>query len=187
MRNERAIACRPVVGVVAATVALALVGCSSDESTEPVPTPADTPPADPTTTDPTTTDASTVPVTAERTDPPDATPVSSAEPTPADGSLYPPGQVDEGLRPWIEDATADLADRTGVQPDAIDVVSAVLVTWPDAALGCPEPGMQYAQVLTDGAVIELAVDDAIYRYHAGGDQGPFLCARPIAEPPAAAG
>jgi hypothetical protein len=104
-------------------------------------------------------------------------------PTPADGSLFPSGDIDDGLQPWVELATADLAARLAIAPEVIEPVSAVLVVWPDVSLGCPEPDRQYATVVTDGAVIELAVDGAIYRYHAGGSQSPFLCAAPITTAP----
>ncbi len=114
-----------------------------------------------------------------------APPTSSGTvPTPADGSLYQPGDIDTGLAPWIEDATADLAARLSIEPAAVSTIAAVLVTWPDTALGCPEPDRQYATVATDGALIELVVDGAVYRYHAGGARGPFLCPRPLAERPA---
>jgi hypothetical protein len=105
-------------------------------------------------------------------------------PTPAGGSLYEPGDIDTGLAPWIDDATADLAVRLSIEPAAISTIAAVLVTWPDAALGCAEPDRQYATVATDGALIELAAGGAVYRYHAGGARGPFLCPRPIVERPA---
>lgn len=107
-----------------------------------------------------------------------------AVPTPAGGSLYEPGDIDTGLAPWVEDATADLAGRLALEPDAITTIAAVLVTWPDAALGCPEPDRQYATVATDGALIELLAERSVYRYHAGGDRGPFLCPRPIDARPA---
>lgn len=104
-------------------------------------------------------------------------------PTPADGSLFPNGDIDAGLAPWVESATADLASALGIDPSTVSTVSAVLVVWPDASLGCPEAGQQYATVLTDGAVIELAAGEAIYRFHAGGERGPFLCERPITAAP----
>jgi hypothetical protein len=109
--------------------------------------------------------------------------VPSGPPTPADGSLFPQGDIDDGLQPWVELATADLAARLAVGPDTIEPASAVLVVWPDVSLGCPEPDRQYATLVTDGAVIELAVDGAIYRYHAGGSQTPFLCTAPITTAP----
>ena len=95
--------------------------------------------------------------------------------------------IDPGLQPWVEDATADLAERLGVVTDAISTIAAVLVTWPDSSLGCPQPGMEYLQVLTDGAVIELEAEGAVYRYHAGEGSGPFLCGTPITSAPAPAG
>ncbi len=113
-----------------------------------------------------------------------ATVPATAVPTPAGGSLYAPGDIDDGLAPWIADATDDLAARLGTAPDAITTIAAVLVTWPDAALGCPEPDRRYATDATDGAVIELTAGDAVYRYHAGGDRGPFLCPRPLDTAPA---
>lgn len=113
---------------------------------------------------------------------PDA-PAATTPPTPADGSLFAPGDIDAGLQPWVDDATTELAARLGVDRGAVSTVSAVLVMWPDPSLGCPEPDRQYATIVTDGAVIELAVDGTVYRFHAGGDSGPFLCERPIAEAP----
>ena len=98
------------------------------------------------------------------------------------GVTLPPGagsgEVDAGLAPFVDLAIADLAERLDVQPDAITATTAVLVTWPDSSLGCPEPGMQYAQALQDGSLIELAVegeDGAVYRYHSGGPRTPFYC------------
>lgn len=98
---------------------------------------------------------------------------------PATSTLYPEGSIDPGLTPFVEIATVDLSERLGVTAGDIDVLTAVLVTWPDASLGCPEPGQVYAQVLTDGSVIELGVDGAVHRYHSGGSQAPFPCDRPL--------
>lgn len=103
--------------------------------------------------------------------------------TQAEGSLFPVGDVDAGLQPWIDLSTTQLARALDVDPSAITTVSAVLVVWPDASLGCPQPDQQYAAASTDGAVIELEADGAVYRFHAGGERGPFLCARPITTAP----
>ena len=63
-----------------------------------------------------------------------------------------------------------------VNPSAIEVSSAELVEWPDAGLGCPQPGMAYRQVPTDGSLIILVYDSVEYRYHTGGSTSvPFLC------------
>jgi len=80
-----------------------------------------------------------------------------------------------------EAAIADLAERQGADPADIEVVSVENVTWPDASVGCPEEGMQYAQMLTDGVRIVLELDGQRYEYHAGGDREVFFCPDP--QPP----
>ena len=171
-----------VLGV-SAVLAAALAGCSSDGNGASQGSSA-SPPA----TGAPTTAAST-------TDVPAATdvsaPTSAGEPEGSDTTVYERGGIDEGLRPFIDEATDDLATRLAIDPADVEVLSAVLVTWPDASLGCPQPGMQYAQVLTDGSIIELGVgegdDTVVYRYHTGGSRGPFLCDQPLERKPAAGG
>jgi hypothetical protein len=87
--------------------------------------------------------------------------------------------VDESLRPVAAAAVADLAGRLGVDPASVVVVSAELVTWPDAGLGCRQPGRMYAQVVTDGSRTVLEHDGKRYAYHTGGRTAePFLCEHP---------
>ncbi len=88
------------------------------------------------------------------------------------------GQIDSGLKPYIDIAVADLAQRLSIDVSQVEVTSATLVEWPDAALGCPQPGLQYAQVSTDGSLIVLKASTKAYRYHAGGSRTPFLCEIP---------
>lgn len=78
-------------------------------------------------------------------------------------------------------AVADLAERLGVPPDSVQVVRDVEVTWRDASNGCPVDGMAYAQVLTDGRLVELEVDGTRYEYHSGGSRGLAYCPSP--QPP----
>jgi hypothetical protein len=72
-------------------------------------------------------------------------------------------------------AQADLAARLGVSIDQIVVVSVVFVEWRDASLGCPQPGMMYAQVITPGYRILLRGGEKLYEYHSaqGGDKAIF--------------
>lgn len=77
-------------------------------------------------------------------------------------------------------AAEDLADRLGVAVDVVEVTRVEEVTWRDASLGCPQPGMAYAQVLTNGTLVVLEVDGTTYEYHAGGPRAPFLCENPQA-------
>ncbi len=87
--------------------------------------------------------------------------------------------IDPGLQPFIDLAVEDLAERSGADPEDITVRNAYLVTWPDSSLGCPEPGKVYLPAVNDGSVIELVLDETVYRYHTGGNlTEPFLCEEP---------
>src|SRR5262245_26364313 len=59
----------------------------------------------------------------------------------------------------LADAKADAAKRTGKSDKEITVVSAERVSWSDASMGCPAPGMMYAQVIVPGYRIILRVGD----------------------------
>lgn len=83
--------------------------------------------------------------------------------------------IEPGLSALVAVATKDLASRLTVDPGRISALTAASVMWPDSSLGCPKPGMAYAQVLTDGVFIELQVDGVTYRYHGGVATKPFLC------------
>ena len=76
--------------------------------------------------------------------------------------------------PLVERAQADLAQRLGVEPTEIDVQSVAEAQFPDASLGVPEPDTAYAQVITPGYVIKLAVGDGVYAYHASGERVVFV-------------
>lgn len=84
--------------------------------------------------------------------------------------------VDPALEGLVAQAVQDLAARAAVGPGEITVVSAEQTVWPDASLGCPQPGMRYTQVPEDGALIRLEVAGRVYPYHTGGSRvEPFLC------------
>jgi hypothetical protein len=76
-------------------------------------------------------------------------------------------------------AQQDLAERLGIASDQvekqIEVREMRAVTWPDASLGCPQPGMLYAQVAQAGLLIRLSVGGEIYYYHSGEAQEPIFC------------
>jgi hypothetical protein len=88
----------------------------------------------------------------------------------------PPAESPPDVSDFVASATADLAERLGVDPAAIGVVLTEQVTWRSSALGCPEPDRGYLDVLTPGQRTVLTYDGIEYHYH-GGEQ-PFLCAAP---------
>ena len=75
----------------------------------------------------------------------------------------------------IDAAIADAASRLAVSADAIEVVSALRVTWPDGSLGCPEPDMQYTQALVPGWRIFLRANGRTLDYHAAANGHVSLC------------
>lgn len=87
----------------------------------------------------------------------------------------PEAPYDPALKTLVEQARQDLAQRLNIPEEQITLLEAKAVTWPDASLGCPQPDMVYAQVLSDGALILFSVGEREYEYHSGGDQAPLLC------------
>ena len=82
---------------------------------------------------------------------------------------------DPAVAQVAEQAKSQLADRLRVEPSAVEVLHAERVTWPDTALGCPEPGQFYAQVLVEGFRVVLSADSRVWLYHAGSEGEPFVC------------
>jgi hypothetical protein len=72
-------------------------------------------------------------------------------------------------------ARADLARRLGVAEEEIVLESVEAVQWPDASLGCPQPGMMYAQVITPGFQVVLGAAGTTYHYHANQGKTVILC------------
>jgi hypothetical protein len=63
-------------------------------------------------------------------------------------------------------AQKDLAQRLRVPVQEIRPGGAMRMTWENAALGCPEPGKQYAEAETDGWRLTLKHGQREYIYHA---------------------
>lgn len=62
-------------------------------------------------------------------------------------------------------AREDLASRLKVAKEEVKANFIRPLIWPDASLGCPQPDMNYAQVMTPGFLIELEVAGKTYAYH----------------------
>jgi len=81
----------------------------------------------------------------------------------------------QAAEPLVELSRADLACRLGIDGAKIEVLSAEEVQWPDASLGCPQPGMAYAQVQTPGFKIMLQARGQTYTYHTDEGRTAVLC------------
>ena len=66
----------------------------------------------------------------------------------------------------IERAKVDLAQRLSIPTSQIKVKEIKEISWPDASLGCPQPGTVYAQIPTPGYIITLGYAGDKFEYHA---------------------
>jgi len=73
----------------------------------------------------------------------------------------------QSMQPMLERIRADAAERVGVAPDQVKVLSVESVTWSDGSLGCPEPGMMYTQALVRGNRVRVDAAGTILLYHSG--------------------
>jgi hypothetical protein len=60
---------------------------------------------------------------------------------------------------------AAIAQDLGVPPETVQVVSIEPRNWPDSSLGCPQPDMLYAQVVTPGYLVLVDVSGKRIEYH----------------------
>ena len=72
--------------------------------------------------------------------------------------------LDEFQNP-VDAARRDAATRLNVGPEQLQVDSLQRREWPDAGVGCPQPGTYYAQVLTPGYLVFLTGVGKRLEYH----------------------
>lgn len=133
-----------------------------------------------------TDDGGAAPDPDETTDDGDTTTEDAVPPQEVDPEDGPPAQddgaadSDASLGAEIEVILAEL-EAEGIDPDDVVVTTTELVTWPDGALGCPEPGMMYTQALVEGYRIVVEVDGEEHTYHGATGDEPRRCEDP--QPP----
>ena len=84
------------------------------------------------------------------------------------------GALDEGREDAVKRARQLVARELSTRVERIAVGSVEPAQWPDAALGCPVAGMQYAQVVTGGLRVRLSAAGREYEVHVAGEQA-VLC------------
>jgi hypothetical protein len=82
----------------------------------------------------------------------------------------------------VDKSKAELAQRMSLQVNQIGLVEATEVVWPDTSLGCPQPGMMYAQIMTPGYKIILTYGNMQFEYHTGNNQAVVFCDKAIPLP-----
>ncbi len=93
------------------------------------------------------------------------------EPTPS----FQEGELPPGAERIVRLAVEDLARRLDVSLEEILVISVEAVEWSDTSLGCPQPGMMYAQVITPGFRVDLEAEGERYKYHTDTGRHVVLC------------
>jgi hypothetical protein len=74
---------------------------------------------------------------------------------------------------------ADAARRFAVAESAVVLSVAEQVTWPDGALGCPEPGRSYLQSLVPGYRVVATTPAGVLRYHTDARANVVTCGMPV--------
>jgi hypothetical protein len=99
------------------------------------------------------------PVRPPATETPKLTPTPTPEPQDK-GSIAIPAPA----APLVALAQENLIERLGLTANEVAVTAIEPVEWRDTSLGCPQPGMMYAQVITPGyrIVIEAAGQEYTY-------------------------
>ena len=109
-----------------------------------------------------------------RTLAPQPEPTLSPLPTPARSPLPTPGPDEHPspsapIPPEAEvsarAAISDFAAKRRVAPETVQVVSISEFDWSDTSLGCPQPGMFYAQIIVQGYKIILSAGGQQVEYH----------------------
>lgn len=89
-----------------------------------------------------------------------ASPLESSLESPLESPLEVPQSSKEEIAASLKQ---DLAAELDVAPETLNLISIEAVEWPNASLGCPQPGKMYAQVITPGWRLILE-DKASNRY-----------------------
>jgi hypothetical protein len=96
---------------------------------------------------------------------PQPTTHTSPQPTP-DELVQPESPIPTPpANPAVAAAIAHLAAELGLSPADVTVLSVEEMQWSDSSLGCPQPGMMYAQVITPGYRILLEANGETYDVH----------------------
>ena len=169
-----------LTGLIGIMTSVILLGCVS--ATEPAQTKAETMPTSTSEfsalSQAQSTPTTAIPISDALLEKP-VSPIISDQEAPVTALKDASSEYDPGLNKLIDLAKADLAKRLSISVNEVTVLEARAVVWPDASLGCPQPGMAYIQVPHDGVLIQLTFQGKIYAYHGGGNRDPFLCEQPL--------
>jgi hypothetical protein len=79
-------------------------------------------------------------------------------------------------QPAVDQAVQDAAGRLSVSAGDLRVDQVEARQWPDASLGCPQPGLLYSQIVTPGFLIVISsTSGRQLEYHADSRGRVVLC------------
>jgi hypothetical protein len=108
----------------------------------------------------------------------DATNSSTVSPTSDQSSPIEPStsnQSSPAEQKMIDLSRKNLSQKLTIDIDQIVVLSIMQITWRDAGLGCPKPGIDYIRVETPGYSIQLEAEGKTYNYHTDENKRVILC------------
>jgi hypothetical protein len=70
-----------------------------------------------------------------------------------------------GAEAVVNMCVSDVAVRMAVPEKAVKVISVFATEFKDASLGCPQPGNNYADVVTPGYIVKLEAAGMTCEYH----------------------
>lgn len=88
------------------------------------------------------------------------------------------------LQPVADEAVTILTKTLDAPPEDVTILEIQRVEWSDASLGCPQPGMMYAQVITPGYLVKAEVDGEEQMVHMNEKGHGVVCPDEQAQPPA---
>ena len=88
-----------------------------------------------------------------------------AVPAQVDGPAPPVGG-DAPIQSIVSAVLADAMERTGLDLEALELLSTEAVMWPDGSLGCPRPGVEHTQAPVPGYRIRIRAGEQTLGYHA---------------------
>ena len=75
----------------------------------------------------------------------------------------------------VDAARQAAATELGVDPNQLQVTQVQAQQWPDASLGCPQPGQQYLQIVTPGYLVMISSGGRELEYHTDTRSHVTLC------------
>jgi hypothetical protein len=96
-------------------------------------------------------------------------------PPPTSVNALPGSNQTSDPQPVVDAAMNDAAAHLGVSVQAVHVDRVEARQWPDASLGCPQPGEMYSQIVTPGFLIVIGSGSSQLEYHTDTRSKLVLC------------